>query len=90
MRLSTLFYCIGQGFRNLTRNRWYTLASVATISACLFLFGLFYCVITNFQNIVTEAEKGVSVTVFFNEGVTEDMILVIKSALEKRPEVERI
>ncbi|MBQ7679542.1 MAG: permease-like cell division protein FtsX [Butyrivibrio sp.] len=90
MRISTLFYVIGQGFRNLTRNRWYTLASVATISACLFLFGMFYAIVQNFQNIVTEAEKGVSVTVFFGEDVTEDMILVIKAALEKRPEVERI
>ena len=90
MRISSFFYTIGQGFRNLTRNRWYTLASVATITACLFLFGIFYSIVTNFQHIVLKAEKGVSVTVLFNEGVTEDMILVIKSALEKRPEVDHI
>ncbi|MBE5839813.1 MAG: FtsX-like permease family protein [Butyrivibrio sp.] len=90
MRISSFFYTIGQGFKNLGRNKWYTLASIATISACLFLFGLFYSIITNFQNVVKTAEEGVSVTVFFNEGIGEEQILVVKSDLEKRPEVREI
>ncbi|MBP3783291.1 MAG: permease-like cell division protein FtsX [Butyrivibrio sp.] len=90
MRSSSFFYTIGQGFKNLGRNKWYTLASIATITACLFLFGLFYAIIANFQNVVKTAEEGVSVTVFFNEGTSEDEILVVKSDLEKRPEVREI
>ncbi|MCR5670029.1 MAG: permease-like cell division protein FtsX [Butyrivibrio sp.] len=90
MRISSFFYTIGQGFKNLGRNKWYTLASIATISACLFLFGLFYSIITNFENVVKTAEEGVSVTVFFNEGTSEDEILVVKSDLEQRPEVREI
>ena len=90
MRISSFFYTIGQGFKNLGRNKWYTLASIATISACLFLFGLFYSIITNFENVVKTAEEGVSITVFFNEGITEEQILVVKSDLEKRPEVREI
>ena len=90
MRISSFFYTIGQGFKNLGRNKWYTLASIATISACLFLFGLFYSIITNFENVVKTAEEGVSVTVFFNEGTTEEQILAVKTDLEKRPEVREI
>ncbi len=90
MRINSFFYTIGQGFKNLGRNKWYTLASIATITACLFLFGLFYAIITNFQNVVKTAEEGVSVTVFFNEGTTEDEILAVKSDLEKRAEVREI
>ncbi len=90
MRISSFFYTIGQGFKNLRRNRWYTLASVATIAACLFLFGLFYAIVMNFQNVVKTAEEGVSVTVFFDEGITEDQILAVKSNLEQRPEVRQI
>ena len=37
MKISTLFYTIRQGFANIFRNKWYSLASIATISACLFL-----------------------------------------------------
>ncbi|WP_026509572.1 MULTISPECIES: permease-like cell division protein FtsX [unclassified Butyrivibrio] len=90
MRMSSFLYTIGQGFKNLRRNRWYTLASIATISACLFLFGIFYSVVTNFQHVVKTAEEGVSVTVFFNEGTTEDVILATKSLIEKRPEVSKV
>ena len=66
MKISTLFYTIKQGFANIFRNKWYSLASIATISACLFLFGLFYSIVANFQNILKTAEEGVSVTVFFH------------------------
>jgi cell division transport system permease protein len=90
MRINSFFYTIGQGFKNLGRNKWYTLASIATITACLFLFGLFYSIITNFQNVVKTAEQGVSVTVFFKEGTSEEEILVVKSDLEKRSEVREI
>ena len=66
MKISSLFYTIRQGFANIFRNKWYSLASIATISACLFLFGLFYAIVANFQSIVKTAEEGVSVTVFFH------------------------
>lgn len=66
MKISTYVYTIRQGFVNIFRNKWYSLASIATISACLFLFGLFYAVVRNFQSIVMKAEENVSVTVFFH------------------------
>ena len=74
MKISTLLYTIRQGFANIFRNKWYSLASVATISACLFLFGIFYVIVTNFQSIVLKVEEGVSVTVYFHheEGVLGD------------------
>ena len=54
MKISTFFYTIQQGFRNLFRNKWYSLASIATIAACLFLFGVFYAIVANFQHMVRE------------------------------------
>ena len=42
MRISTFFYTLKQGIKNIFRNAWYSLASVATISACLLLFGIFF------------------------------------------------
>ena len=74
MKISTFFYIIKQGIANLFRNKLFSLASVATISACLFLFGLFYAIVANFQHVVKTAEEGVSVTVFFHHegGVLSD------------------
>ena len=90
MRISNIFYAIGQSFRNMGKNKGYTCASIATISACLFMFGLFFSVLFNIRSIMNTAEQGVSVTVFFQEGTTEDEIFQLKVAVEERPEVSRV
>lgn len=90
MRISTLFYTIKQGFVNIVRNKWFSLASIATISACLFLFGLFYAILTNFQHIVKTAEEGVSVTVFFDEGLSDERIREIGDMIDRRVEVREV
>lgn len=89
MKISTLFYTIKQGIINIFRNKLFSLASIATIGACLFLFGLFYCVIDNFSNIVRTAEEGVSITVFFDEGISSERIAQIGDLIDKRPEVSK-
>lgn len=90
MRISTLFYTIKQGFRNIFRNKLFSLASIATIAACLFLFGIFYAIVANFQHIVKNAEEGVSVWVFFDEGIEDIRIQQIGDMIAKRPEVAKI
>lgn len=102
MKISTLFYTIKQGFVNIFRNKWYSLASIATISACLFLLGLFYCIVANFQNILKTAEEGVSVTVFFHSDMdnceshvdgqipSEQRLEEIGQEIAKRAEVSEV
>lgn len=92
MRISSFFYTIKQGFKNLFRNAVFSLASIATIAACLLLLGLFYAILANFQNIVKTAEEGVAVTVFFDEDVCADdaRMKAIGSLIESRPEVSRM
>ena len=81
------FYAIQQGFKNIGRNRLFSLASVGTITACLFIFGIFYCIVANFQYMVHAAESNVGVTVFFDETVTEDRMLEIQRLIDAREEV---
>lgn len=90
MRINTFFYSIKQGFKNIFRNKMFSLASIATMAACIFMFGLFYIVVTNFSSMVKTAEEGVAVTVFFNEGTTEDVIKADKAQIEKRAEVGKV
>ena len=90
MRISTFFYTLKQGIKNIFRNAWYSLASIATISACLLLFGLLFAVVVNFMNIVKAAEEGVAITVFFDEGLEDDKIAQIGELISKRTEVREI
>ncbi len=85
--IGRMFYAIRQGFKNIGRNRLFSLASVGTITACLFIFGIFYCIVANFQYMVHAAESNVGVTVFFDETTTEEEMLEIQRLIDVREEV---
>ena len=87
MRLSSLSYNIRQGFKNIWRNKMFSIASIATMAACIFLFGLFYAITVNFGGMLKNAEKGVAVTVYFDDNATQNQIDEIGTAISKRPEV---
>lgn len=90
MRISTFFYTIKQGLVNIWKNKMFSLASIATMTACIFLFGLFYTIVMNFQSMVKDAESGVAVTVFFDEGITQEKIDEIGDEIRSRVEVSKI
>lgn len=90
MRINTFFYSIKQGIKNIFRNKMFSLASIATMAACIFLFGLFYIVIVNFNTTVHSIEEGVSVTVFFDKGVTEAEMTEIGKKIQAKESVNRI
>lgn len=79
-----------QGVKNIGRNKMFSLASIATMSACIFMFGLFFSIIINFQNIVKSAEEGVAITVFFDEGLEQARIDEIGEQLKDREEVLKV
>ncbi|MDD6350920.1 MAG: permease-like cell division protein FtsX [Lachnospiraceae bacterium] len=89
MKISSIFYNIKQGFKNIWRNKMFSMASIATMAACIFLLGLFYSIGANFRGMVKDAESSVSVTVFFNEGLTQDQIDAIGAKIKARPEVDK-
>ena len=82
MRISTVGYVGKQGVKNIWRNKMFSLASIATMSACIFLFGLFFSILVNFQYIIRTAEEGVAITVFFDEDATDAQKKKIGEELE--------
>ena len=87
MRVSTIRYTIAQGLRNIVKNKMFSFASIATMAACIFLFGVFYSIIINFQYIVEKAEESVAVVVFVDEDVTDKQLKSIEKKLSAREEV---
>lgn len=89
MSISTFLYTLRQGAKNIWKNKMFSLASIATMSACIFLFGVFYSVVVNFQSVVQEVESGVAVTVFFVEDASQEQIDAIGEHISKRAEVSK-
>lgn len=90
MKIRSVGYCTKQGFINIIRNRLFSMVSVVTIASCIFLFGLFSCIVYNFQNIMKETEKNLCVTVFFDKDITSDRIKEIGNDIKLRSEVDHI
>lgn len=90
MRISTFLYCLKQGVVNICRNILFSLASIATISACIFLFCMFFAIIANVQYMVKNTENTVGITVFFKEDLQESEITEIGSEISRRGEVNKI
>ena len=88
MRLSTFTYCLKEGMKNLGRNIWFSLASTAIISACIFLFCMFFALVANVQYMVKNAETTVGITVFFDENMAEADILAIGKEIAARKEIK--
>ena len=74
MRPSTIWYTLKQGVKNIKRNWMFSLASIITMAACIFLVGVFYSLVTNVDNIAHKVEQEVPITVFFDEGTTDEQM----------------
>ena len=90
MKINTFFYSIQQGFKNIVRNSMFSLASIATMAACIFMFGIFYILVFNVNSMVQDAEESVAITVFFDEGLSEEQIKEIGKEIGKRTEVKEM
>lgn len=88
MRISTFKFCVKEGIKNICRNVWFSLASTAIISACIFLFCMFFALVGNVQYMVKNAETTVGITVFFDEGTSSADIEAIGKQIKARSEVK--
>ncbi len=68
----------------------FSLASVGTIAACLFIFGLFFFLVSNFDNMMKSAEAGVGITVFFEDGLADEAKKEIGKKITARKEVREV
>lgn len=88
--MRTFRYGLVQGIKNIWQNRLFSLAAVGTMVTCLFMLGLFYVLVSNFQNMVYNAESNVGLTVFFEKGLQEREIAAIGKKIKACKTVEKI
>jgi cell division transport system permease protein len=68
----------------------FSLASIATVSACIFLFCLFFSIVINVQYVIKNTESTVGITVFFNEGLDANKIKEIGNKIKARDDVKEV
>ncbi len=87
MSMKALAYSIRQGLKSIGRNRMFSLASLGTMIACLFMLGVFLTILINFHHIVDSAESTVTISVYFKKDITAEQIAEIGKNISARKEV---
>ncbi len=90
MKINTLGYSVKQGLKNIRRNLLFSLASIGTIVACLFLFGIFYSIVLNMEKEVESIESSLTISIFFDEGIDETRIMQIGEELKTIDNIDTI
>lgn len=90
MKFKSIGYCIVQGIKNIGRNRVFSLASVATMSLCILILGLFYSVTTNVTYMVNQLSETLCVKVFFDYEISDERIESIGNTIKGYPGVTTV
>jgi len=90
MKIRTLIRGIREGIKGIFRNGMFSLASVGTITACLFIFGLFFLIFSNFRFMLRSAEATVGITVFFEDNLKQNNKVEIGEEIKRRAEVSEV
>ena len=88
MNARTAGYCVNQGLVNIKRNKLFSLASIGTIAACIFLIGVIFTIIINVNFMEKQVEQNLGVTVFFDKGIKQEQIDAIGNEIKNDSRVD--
>ena len=83
-------YCFKQGLVNIKRNKLYSVASIGTVAACIFLISVILAIIINVNYLEKELEQNVGVTVYFENNSTQEKIDEIGKEIKKDKRVKSL
>ena len=88
MRMSRFFFLLGQGIKNIFTHGFMSFASVAVITACLFIMGCFSLLTLNIDNMIAEMQSQNRVIAYVDEELDEDEARALESKVSKVKNIE--
>ncbi|MGN1301826.1 MAG: permease-like cell division protein FtsX [Clostridia bacterium] len=74
MKYNVISYFLSEGFRNVFKNKKSTFSCLGVMCATMFIFGLFFAISQNINNMVAEVEDAQAIRVFaLNEATQEEI-----------------
>lgn len=74
VRYNVVTYLLGEGFRNIFKNKKSTAASLMIMCAAMLIFGIFFVIGKNVDYIMTNIEEAQGMEVFIKDEATEEQI----------------
>lgn len=83
MKYNILSYLIGEGIRSVFKNKKATIASLGTMCATMFVFGVFFAVGENINSFVNNLEGDQAIRVNIEKTATEEQIATLGEEIKK-------
>lgn len=90
MKIKTFKYFFKEGLVSIKKNRVMSVASVSTVAAALFIFGVFMLLVVNVNKIVDTVESEIEIKAFLKEDVTTIQKQQIEKDLKAIDEVKEV
>ena len=90
MKYNVVSYLIGEGFRNIFKNKKSTVTALTTMCLCMLVFGIFFIIGENINNIMNTIEDAQGMKVYFKSTTEEERIREIGKSLEKIDGINKI
>ena len=90
MKYNVVSYLIGEGFRNIFKNKKSTVTALTTMCLCMHVFGIFFIIGENINNIMNTIEDAQGMKVYFKSTTEEERIREIGKSLEKIDGINKI
>ena len=90
MKLRSVRVCVKEGFQGIRRNGWMVAASVLTVSACLFIFGIVYCIVMNVRSFTNDLDDNLGIVAFLSSKVSEESVPTLQEQIEKMDGVKEV
>lgn len=74
MKYNVISYFLSEGFRNVFKNKKSTFSCLGVMCATMFMFGIFFAIGQNINNIVSEIEDSQAIRVFALQEATQEEI----------------
>ena len=87
MKYSVLSYLMKEGFKSVFKNKKATLASLGTMCATMFIFGIFFALGENINFFVKGIQEDQALRVNIEKTATDEEIAMLKEEIKKIPGV---
>lgn len=85
MKIRTFRYFVKEAVKSMRRNGLMTIASISTVALSLFILGIFTCGVVNLDNLASNLESQVEVSVYLQDNLTTPEIMDVGKKLKAMP-----
>ncbi len=90
MKYNVISYFLSEGFRNVFKNKKSTFSCLGVMCATMFMFGIFFAIGQNINNIVSEIEDSQAIRVFALQEATQEEIDTLGKKISEIEGVNKI